>query len=50
MIACQYSGFHAVGAPGGQPLPFLAATLLVADVTALICAIATRTSLRADIC
>jgi ABC-2 type transport system permease protein len=36
--------------PGGKPLPFLAATLLVAGVTALICAIATRTTLRADIC
>lgn len=36
--------------PGGKPLPFLAAALLVAGVAALICAIATRTSLRADIC
>ena len=35
--------------PGGQPLPFLAAALLVAGITTVTCAIAARTSLRADI-
>jgi ABC-2 type transport system permease protein len=35
--------------PGGHPLPFPAAALLVAGITAVTCAIAARTSLRADI-
>jgi ABC-2 type transport system permease protein len=35
--------------PGGHPLPFPAAALLVAGITAVACAIAARTSLRADI-
>jgi ABC-type transport system involved in multi-copper enzyme maturation permease subunit len=35
--------------PGGHRLPFLAAALLVAGITAVTCVIAARTSLRADI-
>jgi len=35
--------------PGGHPLSFLAAALLVAGITAVTCAIAARTSLRADV-
>jgi hypothetical protein len=35
--------------PGSQPLPFTAAALLVAAITTLTCAIAARTSARADI-
>jgi len=35
--------------PGGQPLPFAAAAVLIAATTALTCAVAARTSARADI-
>ena len=35
--------------PGGQPLPFAAAAVLVAATTTLTCAVAARTSARADI-